>query len=163
MDTKDSGSNTKVTSSADRAAVSSTANVPNSNIVEGAMGGTDVKTIDMSGTNLPDATNAKTPAERAADLREVGSVARDVSVPRSGAEAGAETSPHAVRGADNSSDVAKQEQAGRAAQARVSTVQVRLLGAHTHEGIEYEKGDIIDVDEQSAKYLTETAENGVRV
>lgn len=154
MDTKSSGStNTTTTSSADRAAGTTGAsvpNAPNSNIVavDGA-GGTDVKTIDMSGTNMPDATNAKTPAERAEDIRLVDGTTRTAgvsgnTVPQTAATPAAPATP------------AK-------AAPKVPTVQVRVFGNHTHEGINYEKGDIIEVDEASAAYIVDTAEAGARV
>lgn len=127
MDTKNSGSNT--------------------NIVEtDKAGGTDVKTIDMSGTNIPDATNAKTPEERAQDVRIVDGVTRDTSVPTGNVTGRANPS---VTQATNAP--------------KLPTVKVRLLGNHTHEGVDYEHGEIIEVDEKSAEYITETVKTGVKV
>ncbi len=40
-----------------------------SNLVEGSAG-TDTKTIDMSGTNMPGATNEKSIAEKAQDIKD---------------------------------------------------------------------------------------------
>lgn len=159
MDTKDSVSNTnvKVTSSADRAAdvavnKATSANVPNSNIVEtDSLGGQDVRTIDMSGTNLPNATNAKSPEERAQDVKEVDNTTEDASV-----------NPSYVKGAANAADVAKKEAEARTPARKLPTVKVRLTKSHTHEGVEYEKGDFVEVDEDSAKYITETADAGVK-
>lgn len=159
MDTKNSvATNIKETSSSDRAASVDAAkapnvDVPNSNIVEGGAGGSDVKTIDMSGTNIPDATNAKTASERAKDLNDIDPAVVDTSVPN----------PHAVRDTNNANDVAKKEAGAREAHRRENTVKVRLTKPHTHEGIEYDKGDFVEVDESSAKYIVETADAGVKV
>lgn len=161
MDTKDSVSNTnvKVTSSADRAAetavnrTSTSTAVPNSNIVEtDRAGGNDVRTVDMSGTNVPNATNAVSAGERARDAREVNNTTVDTSVPN----------PSQVKDANNAQDVNRKENEVRASARSLPTVKVRLTKPHTHEGIEYDEGDIVEVDEDSAKYITETADAGVK-
>lgn len=48
------------------------------------------------------------------------------------------------------------------AQSRSAGVKVRLLGDHTHEGISYSSGDIITVDESSAKFIVDN-DAGVRI
>lgn len=118
-----------------------------SNIVKGSSGstGTDVKTVDMSGTNVPDATNAKTPDQRAQDVRLVDGAVNSTPTPNK------EVSVDTTSKLGTTNDAPK-----------LPTVRVRLLGNNTHEGIDYETGDIIEVDEQSAKYL-ESANNAVRV
>lgn len=42
-------------------------------------------------------------------------------------------------------------------------VKVRLLNPHTHEGIEYEAGDIVELDASSAAYVVDKAKSGVRI
>lgn len=46
---------------------------------------------------------------------------------------------------------------------KVVEVKVRLLAHHTHEGIEYDEGDIVEMDEASADYVVNKAKTGVRV
>jgi hypothetical protein len=153
MDTKNTvSSNIKNTSSADRASVN--VDVPNSNIVESdGSGSSGVRTIDMSGTNLPDATNRKSNAERAEDVRENSARVIDTSVPN----------PHEVKDANNAEDIERDQQKAREAQDKLPQVKIRFVKSHTHEGVDYEEKDVIDVDEQSAEYIVETAEAGVRV
>lgn len=120
--------------------------VSNTNIVEtDKAGGTDVKTIDMSGTNIPNATNAKTPEERAEDARIIDGVTKDASAPDSQTDGTVKPLPKVAQ------------------TPALPTVKVRLLSGHTHEGVTFDEGDIIDVDEQSAAYITEVSKTGVRV
>lgn len=84
----------------------------------------NVPTIDMSGTNAPEAKE---------------------SVPKNDAK------DALIKNAEKN-EVRK----------TVKEVKVRLLSPHTHEGIDYEAGDIIDMDTDSADYI-ERVEVGVRV
>ncbi|CAN5182931.1 hypothetical protein BH09PAT1_BH09PAT1_8840 [soil metagenome] len=109
-------------------------------------GGTDVKTIDMSGTNMAGATNTKTLDERTSDIRVIDGTTKDSSIPAH------QINVHVDNDTTQTSKTTK-----------LPTVKVRLLGDHTYEGISYESGDIVDVDEQSANYITEISKSGVRV
>lgn len=51
----------------------------------------------------------------------------------------------------------------KATEEKVPTVKIRLTKPHIHEGVEYEKGDFVEVDESSAEYILETADAGVKV
>ena len=120
--------------------------VSNTNIKEtGKAGGNDIPTIDMSGTNLPAADNTKSLEERASDVRVVDGTTKDNSFTSA-----------------NMTATEIENARPKHTAPKLPTVKVRLLGSHTHEGMEYDEGDIIDVDSESAKYL-ETVEAGVKV
>jgi hypothetical protein len=146
MDTKNSVSNVKEVSSTDK--VVNTPDTPNSNIKESRGAGSDIKTIDMSGTNIEGATNERT--DRKPQEESTSTV--DASVPN----------PSYVKGADNAEAIDKKVSTENAKD-NSSLVKVRLTAPHTHEGIGYEDGDIIEVDESSANYIVDTANSGVRV
>ena len=46
---------------------------------------------------------------------------------------------------------------------KTSEVKIRLTGAHIHEGIFYDAGEFIEVDENAARYILEVSKNGVKV
>lgn len=103
-----------------------------------------VSNTNIVETDKAGGTDVKTPEERAEDARIIDGVTKDTSAP--------------IQTDGTVKPLPKLTQTPA-----LPTVKVRLLGGHTHEGVTFDEGDIIDVDEQSATYITEVSKTGVRV